>query len=199
MTKGTYSRKRVEDVLTKAKLPPSSRIIPHCHVETPLGVTPGDSRFCSKADGFTALYASPEFATAFIETIVRDDRFTRRTQREVLLKEVTERAWALITTIPRVSLSLLDLRKDGCVRLGAPTDTVNARNHAAGRALGRAIYSGHKDVDGLLFSSRLTGGDIYAVFDRGIAKLDAPEAGTLPEHPELTDVLSNYGIKLVTT
>ena len=33
-----------------------------------LGVAPGDSRFCSKADGFTALYASPEFATAFIET-----------------------------------------------------------------------------------------------------------------------------------
>ena len=198
MTKGTYSRKRVEDVLTKAKLPPSSRIIPHCYVETPLGVAPGDSRFCAKADGFTVLYASPEFATAFIETIVRD-RFIRRAQREVLLKEVTERAWALITSTPRVNLSLLDLRKDGCVRLGAPTDAVNARNHAAGRALGRAIYSEHKDVDGLRFSSRLTGGDVYAIFDRGIAKLDAPETGTLPEHPELTDVLSNYNIKLITT
>lgn len=198
MTKRAYSRKRIEDVLTKAKLPPSSRIIPHRYLETPLGVAPGDSRFCSKADGFTVLYASPEFATAFIETIVRD-RFTRRDQREVLLKEVTGRGWALITTKPRAKLALLDLRKDGCVRLGAPTDTVNARNHAAGRALGRAIYSDHKDVDGLLFSSRLTGEDIYAVFDRGIAKLNAAETGILPEHPELTDVLSNYSIKLITT
>ena len=198
MTGGAYSRKRIEDVLTKAKLPPSSRIIPHRYLETPLGVAPGDSRFCSKADGFAVLYASPEFATAFIETIVRD-RFTRRDQREVLLKEVTGRGWALITTKPRAKLALLDLRKDGCVRLGAPTDTVNARNHAAGRALGRAIYSEHKDLDGLLFSSRLTGGDVYAVFDRGTAKLDAPETGTLPEHPDLPDVLSNYSIKLITT
>ena len=94
-------------------------------------------------------------------------------------------------------LNLLDLRKGGCVRLGAPTDTVNARNHAAGRALARAIYSEHKDVDGLLFSSRLTGDDVYAVFDRGIAKLDAAETGMLPEHPELTDVLSNYSINLI--
>lgn len=198
MTKDAYSRKRVEDVLTKAKLPSSSRIIPHRYLGTPLGVAPGDSRFCSKADGFTVLYASPEFATAFIETIVRD-RFTRRDQREVLLKEVTQRAWALIKTKPRAKLTLLDLRKDGCVRLGAPTDTVNARNHAAGRALGRAIYSDHKDVDGFLFSSRLTGGDVYAIFDRGIARLDATETGMLPEHPELIDALSNYGIKLIST
>lgn len=136
MTRGAYSRKRVDDVLTQAKLPPSFRIIPRRYLETPLGVTPGDSRFCSKVDGFTVLYASPDFATSFIETIVRD-RFTRKNQREVLLKEVTERAWALIATKPRAKLKLLDLRKDGCVRLGAPTDTVNARNHAAGRALGR--------------------------------------------------------------
>lgn len=198
MTKGAYSRKRVEEVLTKAKLPPSIRIFPRRFLETPLGVAPGDSRFCSKVDGFTVLYASPGFATAFIETIVRD-RFTRRDQREVLLKEVTERAWALITAKPRAKLALLDLRKDGCVRLGAPTDTVNARNHAAGRALGRAIHTEHRDVDGLLFSSRLTGEDVYAVFDRGMAKLDAAETGMLPEHPELTDVLSTYGIKLITT
>ncbi len=198
MTQGAYSRERVDDVLTKAKLPASSRIIPRRYLETPLGVTPGDSRFCSKVNGFTVLYASPDFATAFIETIVRD-RFTRKNQREVLLKEVTERAWALIATNPRAKLNLLDLRKDGCVRLGAPTDTVNARSHAAGRALARALYSEHKDVDGLLFSSRLTGGDVYAVFDRGIAKLDSPETGMLPEHPELTDVLSNYSIKLIAT
>lgn len=197
MTKGAYSRKRVEDVLTKAKLPPSSRIIPHRYLETPMGAAPGDSRFCSKADGFTVLYASPEFATAFIETIVRD-RFIRRDQREVLLKEVTQRAWALIKAKPRAKLALLDLRNDGCVRLGAPTDTVNARNHAAGRALGRTIYSEHKDVDGFLFSSRLTGGDVYAIFDRGVARLDSTETGMLPEHPELIDVLSNYSIKLIT-
>ena len=198
MTEGAYSRERVDDVLTKSKLPPSYRIIPRRYLETPLGAAPGDSRFCSKVDGFTILYASPDFATVFIETIVRD-RFTRRNQREVLLKEITDRAWTLIATKPRAKLSLLDLRKDGCVRLGAPTDTVNARNHAAGRTLGRAIYSQHDDIDGLLFSSRLTGSDVYAVFDRGIKRLDATQTGMLPEHSELADVLSTYSVKLIAT
>ena len=31
-------------------------------------------------------------------------------------------------------LTLLDLREDGCARIGAPTDAVRARNHAAGRS-----------------------------------------------------------------
>ena len=85
------------------------------------------------------------------------------------------------------------------MRLGAPTDAVNARNHAAGRALGRAIHTEHDDIDGLLFSSRLTGADVYAVFARGIRKLHAPESGTLSDHPELPDVLSKYSVMLITT
>ena len=143
MTKATYARDRVDGVVAKNKLPPSYRIIPRHYLELPLGTVPGDSRFCSKSDAFTVLYASPDFTTAFIETVVRD-RFIRDRLREVSLKEVTERAWALIATKPRAKLNVLDLRKDGCVRLGAPTDTVNARSHAAGRSLGRAIYQDHK-------------------------------------------------------
>lgn len=92
MTAGGYPRERVEDVLTRIKLPASYRIIPRRHLETPLGVEPGDSRFCAKADGYAVLYATPDFPTAFVEVIVRD-RFTRKRQRGVVLREVTERAW----------------------------------------------------------------------------------------------------------
>lgn len=198
MTVDSYPREHVEQVLAKVHLPASYRIIPRRYLGTPLGTVPGDSRFCAKADGFTILYVSPDFATAFIEVIVRD-RFTRKKQREVLLKEITERAWARIVTKPRANLSLIDLRKDGCVRLGAPTDAVNARNHAAGRVLGRAIHAGHEDVDGLLFSSRLTGADVYAIFDRGIKKLVAAETGFLSERADLPTVLSTYGVKLIVT
>ncbi len=196
MTASVYSRERVEEVLTKAKLPASYRIIPRRYVETPLGVAPGDSRFCAKAHGYTVLYATPDFATAFIEVVVRD-RFTRKRHREVLLKEVTDRGWALIVTTPRAKLGVLDLRKDGCVRLGTPTDAVNARNHAAGRALSQAIHAEHKDIDGFLFSSRLTGADVYAVFDRAIGKLQTKGVGELPDHPELTDVLGRHQISLL--
>lgn len=196
MTAGACSRERVEEVLAKIELPLSYRIIPRRHRDTPLGTAPGDSRFCARADGFTILYVSPDFATAFIEVVVRD-RFTHKRQREILLKEVTERAWTLLATKPRAKLSLLDLRKDGCVRLGAPTDAVSSRNHAAGRALGRAIHAGHQDVDGLLFSSRLTGADVYAVFDRAIEKLRMKRSGELPNHPELPEVLDRHQISLL--
>jgi len=196
VTTGAYPRERVEDVLTKAGLPASYRIIPRRYLKTPLGVVPGDSRFGSRADGYGVLYATPDFATAFIEVIVRD-RFTRKRKREVLLKEVTERAWVQIVTKARAKLNLLDLRNDGCVRLGAPTDAVNARSHAAGRALGRTIHAEHGDIDGFIFSSRLTGTDVYAIFDRTIGKLQSTNTGDLAGHPELPDVLHRHGISLL--
>lgn len=195
MTAITYSRERIVSVLAKTRLPLSYRIMPRSYLAAPLGTAPGDSRFCARADGYTVLYASPEFATAFIETIVRD-RFAHRRHREVSVKEVTGRAWTLFASKPRIKLSLLDLRGDGCVRLGAPTDAVNARNHAAGRALGRTIHVEHEDIDGLLFSSRLTGADVYAVFDRAIKGLAPSDSGMLAEHPELPDLLARHKIRL---
>jgi hypothetical protein len=196
VTAGAYPRKRVEDVLIKGKLPASYRIIPRQHLDTPLGVEPADSRFCTQSDGYAILYATPDFAAAFIEVIVRD-RFARKKHRELLLKEVTERAWARIVTKPRAKLALLDLRNDGCVRLGAPTDAVKARNHAAGRGLGRAIHVEHKDIDGFIFSSRLTDADVYAIFDRGIPKLAATDTELLSDHPDLPALLSDYEIRLL--
>ena len=145
---------------------------------------------------YTVLYASPDFATAFIETVVRD-RFIRRREREVGLKEITARVWARISAQPGTLLTLLDLRGDGCARVGAPTDAVSARNHAAGRVLARSIHAEHADIDGLLHVSRLTGKDVYALFDRGPGKLDAAETGELADHPDLSDVLERHGLALV--
>lgn len=196
MTDATYPRERVEGILSEQKLAPSCRIIPRTYLKSPLGTAAAASRFCAKTDGYTVLYASPDFATAFVETVVRD-RFTRKRNREILLKEVTERAWAYIQTKPRAKLRLLDLRGDGCVRLGAPTDAVKARSHAAGRALGRVVHREHKDVDGFLFASRLTDCEVYALFNRAIAKLVASDSGLLPDHPDLPDVLARHKITAV--
>ncbi len=163
---------------------------------SPLGTSPADSRFCSRNAGYTVLYAASDFATAFIETVVRD-RFTRSRSREIALKEITSRAWARICGRKGEVLNLIDLRGDGCTRIGAPTDVIGARNHAAGRAFAKAIHGEHGDIDGLHFVSRLTGGDAYAVFDRGVEKLDCLEAGRLEEHPDLPDVLARHEIGLL--
>lgn len=50
---------------------------------------------------------------------------------------------------------------------------MNAKNHAAGRALGRDLYHNHTQVDGMLFASWLTGEDVYGIFDRASSRLTA--------------------------
>ena len=191
-----YPPERVEALLVQIKLPPSYRIIPDRYLATPLGTAPADSRFCARHDGFTVLYAAADFATAFIETVVRD-RFVRRQQREVRLKEVTARAWVYLETLPGAWLNLLDLRQDGCIRLGAPTDAINARHHGAGSALGRMVHAEHRRVDGLIFPSRLTGADVYALFDRSLGRLQVLDWGALAWHPDLPAVLQRHAIVLV--
>ena len=183
-------------MLLKAAFPENYRIVPSRYQASPLGTSRGDSRFCTRTAGYTVLYTSPDFATAFLETVVRD-RFTRLRQREVSVREITERVWVRISERPEAVLTLLDLRGDGCARIGAPTDAVRARNHAAGRAFARAIYKEHAEVDGLLYPSRLTGKDVYGVFDRGIEKLQSTEKGMLVDHPQLPDLLVRHGIGLV--
>ena len=191
-----YPRNRIASILLKSGLHDCYRIMPARHATNPLGTMPADSRFCSRTDGYTVLYASPDFATAFIETVVRD-RFTHGRDRQVALREITERVWARIATQPQTELTLLDLRGDGCTRLGAPTDTVRARNHAAGRAFAKAIHTAHPDIDGLVYVSRLTDKEVYAVFDRGITRLNSTGTGMLAGHPDLPDIVERHGIELV--
>ncbi len=57
-----YPRDRIEAALIEAELPPCYRIFPGRYLASALGTAPADSRFCSKDDGYTVLYASPDFA-----------------------------------------------------------------------------------------------------------------------------------------
>ncbi len=196
MSSSRISRNRVAKVLTTTSLTSCIRVIPKHLLKTPLGVSSGDSRFVSREDDYHVLYSAPEFTTAFIETVLRD-RFVHRSKRLLKLPEITERAWVSISTKPATELNLLDLRNDGCVVLGVTTDSIDARNHAAGRALGRAIHQGHEDVDGIVFPSRLTGADAFAIYDRGIAKPVTENSGFLEDHPELPDLLDTREIFLV--
>ena len=142
------------------------------------------------------LCAAPEFATAFVETVVRD-RFTRHQGCEVAAREITARVRTRISMPPASALTSVDLRGDDCTRVGAPTDTVNARNHAAGRAFAKTIHAEHVDVDGIVYASRLTGGDVHAVFDRSTEKLASVDTGLSKDHSELPNILKRYGIGLV--
>ena len=196
MTERRYPRSLIEPLLVRTAFPESYRIMPRRHVVSPLGTTPADSRFATRNGSYTVIYAAPDFTTAFIETTVRD-RFVHRRTRRVSLREITERVWARISAESGPRLTLLDLRADGCTRIGAPTDVVQARNHAAGRAFGKTIHAEHADIDGLVYASRLTGEDVYAIYDRSVGKLKAGDVGQLEEHVELPGVLERHGIGLL--
>ena len=195
MKRPRYSRDRIEAVLTAVELPLSYRIIFRRYLKSPLGTAPNNSRFGAKASGFTILYAASDFASAFLETAVRD-QFTRKRRRKIEHEEITERAWTRIESKPGASLRLLDLRRGGCIAIGAPTDTVRSRNQTAGQAFAKSIHADHADVDGFLYESRLSGADTYAVFDRAIGKLRLMDSGRLTDHPELPQVLKQYGIDI---
>ena len=134
MTGARYSRDRVASVLLKSEFPDCYRIIPARHAAKPLETVPADSRFCSRGGGYTVLYASPDFATAFVETVVRY-RFTHLRNRKVALREVTQRTCVRVSAQPQTELTLLDLRGDGCTRIGVPIDAVRAINTCLLRAL----------------------------------------------------------------
>lgn len=196
MSGASYPRDRIESVLLKATFPDCYRIVPGRYRASPLGTIPADSRFCSRNAGYSVLYAAPDFATAFIETVVRD-RFVRRPERVVAVREITERCWARVSARPGEVLALLDLRSDGCTRMGRRAMRFTPGTMQRDAPLRRAIHSGHADIDGLVHVPRLTGGDVYAVFDRGAGKLEAVETGTLAEHPDLPAVLERHAIGLV--
>lgn len=155
---------------------------------------PSPSRFC---DGryYAVLYAALDFETAFMETAVRD-RFVGAGRRVIALDEVLVRRRVEYAPDPIEPLRLVDLRDEGCLRLGAATDAAHARNHAVGRALSRARYDTHRHVDAFCYKPRLTGDDCFAIFDRAAVRLTVTTTQGLLEHPDLPAVLVGHLIVL---
>jgi RES domain len=177
-----YPRERVEAVLRPLSLASAHRIILKPHLTAPVAAYPSKSRFC---DGrtYAVLYCANDFATAFVEVVVRD-RFMQRDRRVVPFGDIAARGWVELALAGDEPLKMVDLRESGCVILGAPTDAAHARNQAAGRALSRAL------IDGIWYQSRLTAGGCLAIFDRALKHLKPVKTGQLEDHPKLPDVLA---------
>ena len=188
-----YPRERIEARLHLFAIDGAHRVFGVSRM--PLQLYSAPSRFCDGKSGFAVMYAALSFETCILETLVRD-RFTHRLKRELPLAAILARAHATISTQPDQELNLLDLRDTGCVDIGAPTDAVRARHFAAGQALGRAVQE-HVDVDGFIYSSRLTGDDCIAVFDRAVPKLRVLDACELKDHAELPAALAKNHVDLV--
>ena len=166
------------------------RIFQTSHAATPTGAGYGSSRFSSPGGAFRVLYAAEDFATAFAEAVVRD-RFEDRLRRYLYRQTFEALVAAEIQTLS--SISVIDLTNGGAYELGVDTDAKGARAHTKGQAFAEALHQATA-VDGVLFSSRLTGGRCVAVFDRGFGKLTARPAVDLIRVQALYDEIGRLGI-----
>jgi RES domain len=167
------------------------RVLPLIHQSTPLGMGFGHSRFSSSTRNFRLVYLAQNLATAIAETIVRD-RFEGVRSR--VLDETEFEDWVVTEISALEPLVVLDLRTVGLLRLGVSTDAARAKRHDEGRTLSEALY-GSFDVDGLLYTSRLTAAPCVAIYDRAVSgKLKAGPAVELLRHPELIPSLQSIGV-----
>ena len=122
--------------------------------------------------------------------VVRD-RFEGK-QRRYLYRPQLETLVASEISTGR-ALQLVDLTGAAAYELGVDTDAKAARDHAKGQRFAEALHR-DTDVDGMLFSSRLTGALCAAIFDRAAAKLSATTPVALPMVGALPAELTRLGI-----
>lgn len=143
------------------------RCTPWTHRATPLGMGYGKTRFASPADSFKLLYIAVDLPTALAETIIRD-RFEGAAHRELDIHDI--RPWGVCEVDATAPLRVLDLRRDGCFKLGISTDITGAKAQAEARVFSQELYD-TTDLDGILFHSRLRKRNCVAVYDRAVAAL----------------------------
>lgn len=188
-----YDPDRIRERLRSTQLERVFRLIHFSHCGRPLGAIPSPSRFSDPAKRYAVLYAAAAVRCGFWEAIVRN-RFTHRRRREVPRSEVEARL--VVSLRSQGSLSLIDLRGDGPIRIGAPTAVAHDTNHAAGRALSTIVYNHVPEADGFLYQSRFTGHDCVAIFERSFPSLMVLRITPLVEHMDFLDALVEYDIML---
>lgn len=171
------------------------RVTPLAYRSTPLGMGFGRSRFSSPDDGFKVLYLAVDLTTGIAETLIRD-RFENRFRRRIGAAEVAR--WGVTRVSASSSLTVIDLRTTGLLRLGISTDAGRAKAHRYGPRLSRTIHE-MSDADGILYGSRLTGAVCCVVYDRAVAKLTAEPVTELLQDGSLTTVLRSLAVELVAT
>lgn len=190
-----YEPDRIRGRLRAVRLDRMYRLIHTRYRDHPLGSVAVPSRFGDPAGRYSVLYAAEAVRCVFWEALARN-RFTRRKRRELPRSDVDERLVVSIRSTE--TLTLVDLRRDGPIRIAAPTAVTHDANHAAGRALSSATYATVPEADGFLFRSRFTGHVCAAIFDRAIPKLAVVDVSSLIDNADFLSALTDYEIALLT-
>ena len=143
---------------------------------------------------FSVLYLGSTLKVCFLEAILRDKRNGVIGNYVIRESKLRSRRYALIE--PTSPLYVVDLRGDGCVRMGIPSDVPRSANQALARRWSLAFYQHPSQPDGVIYSSRLNEHTNLAVYDRAIAKLRAVSNTPLIEAPGFAGVLDDLRVAI---
>lgn len=144
---------------------------------------------------FGILYLGSSLKVCFLETVLRDERDGVVGDVVIAESELDARLFAEIGV--RDPLRLLDLRGDGPVRMGIPSDVVRGRTQSLARRWSVAFHDHPASVDGIIYPSRLNNEVNLAIYDRAITKLEPLGGYVLKRAPGLVDVLDDFLVSLV--
>ncbi len=166
----------------------------------PLGYGKNRSRFSDprrrvEANRFGVLYLGSSLKVCFLEAILRDQRDgvagTFPLARTVLAdREVAEIALTR-------DLRLINLRGDGPVRMGIPSDVAGGAKQTLARAWSVAFHEHPAAIDGIIYPSRLNGEHNLAIYDRAVTALGCTGAVPLLRAKGLVGVLRDFKVATV--
>ena len=141
------------------------------------------------------LYLAQDLATGSYETIVRD-RFDLDPVRILVNPDYAGRGAVNVSTNRGATIALADLTNGNAARYGVPTDVIRYSDHAAGQHFSEFVHSQMRDVDGILYCSRLTERLCIAIYDRGVGKLSSPEPASPLTRATLAPTLGSWNIRV---
>jgi len=166
----------------------------------PVGFGKTPSRFSDPrrriaANRFGVLYLGDTVKVCFLEAVLRDQRDGEIGDLPIEESELYARHYAEIEIM--VSLNMVDLRADGAIIMGVPSDVAKASSQTLARAWSVAFHEHPARPDGIIYPSRLNGHTNLAVFDRAIVKLRVVRKMKLIAAPGLATVLGDLKVSIV--
>ena len=166
----------------------------------PLGFGKNPSRFSdprrrNEASRFGVLYLGSSLKVCFLETVLRDERDGIVGQIAIAESELDDRCYAEIRV--HQALRLLDLTRDGPVRMGIPSDVARGRRQALARKWSMAFYEHPQQPDGIVYPSRLNGETNLAIYGRAVGKLELLREQHLKCAAGLSSVLDDFQVALL--
>jgi hypothetical protein len=165
----------------------------------PLGFGKAPSRFSPPPEAterYGVVYLGSSLNVTVAETLVRDRGDGRLGNLPIELAEFDDLACAEIQVV--TPLQLADLRGDGPLRMGIPSDVAHAADWRLAQAWSAALHAHDLQPDGLIYLSRFTGEPNLAVFERALPKLAATHVGPLMDRRgELAGAIRRFRLQVI--